>query len=162
MTRSLMAAALTLCALPAAAQDSPAWYVRGDVGGAEIHGAGGLRDAGLDSVWLGARVGRAFGESGILATDLGVGWGSSDGGFSTYTAGLELRAFTRSQVSPFIRLEVGYMTEPIGDCGVAGLGGGVSIRASRSVSLRGSVMSNVHCSDGVGPVGAAVGVELQW
>ena len=149
-------------ALPATAQDFPTWYARGQLGGAEIHGSGGLQDASLNALWFGGRVGRAFGESGAVALDVGLGRGSSEGGFWTYTGGLELRAFARSRVSPYVRLEMGYMTDHAGPSFVGVLGGGLTVRLTESWALRAGAMSGGHASDGSGPVGAHVGVEIRW
>ena len=160
--RAVLVLVLATCALPAAAQDFPTWYARGELGGAEIHGSGGLQEASLNALWFGGRVGRAFGERGLFAFDVGLARGSSEGGFSTYTAGLELRAFARSRVSPFVRLEMGYMTDHVGPSFVGGLGGGLTVRLNESLALRAGAMSNSHASDGLGPVGAYVGVEYRW
>ena len=168
--RALLVLLLVTAALPAAAQDFPAWltrgewFVRGEIGAAEIHGTGGLSDADLDSLWRGVRVGRAFGEDGMIAFDIGLARGSSDGGFRTSTGGLELRAFARSRVTPFIRLELGSMTDRLGWCGMGGVGGGVTIRVSGPLALRAGAMSNGHCEGdhSHGPSGAFVGVDLRW
>ena len=160
--RALLVLVLVICALPAGAQDFPTWYTRGELGGAEIHGSGGLQEASLNALWFGGRVGRAFGERGIIALDVGLARGSSEGGFTTYTGGLELRAFARSRVSPFVRLEMGYMTDHVGPSFVGGLGGGLTVRLNESLALRAGAMSNSHASDGLGPVGAYVGVEYRW
>jgi len=88
--------------------------------------------------------------------------GSSEGGFRTYTGGLEVPAFARSRVSPFVRLEMGYMTDHVGPSFVAGLGSGLTVRLNESWALRAGAMSNRHASDGIGPVGAFVGVEYRW
>jgi hypothetical protein len=82
--------------------------------------------------------------------------------FTTVTVGLELRAFARSLVSPYARLEAGHLTEKIGDCFVAGWGLGLSVRATRRLSLRGGIMANRHCYDGHGPLVASAGLEFRW
>ncbi len=162
--RALLVLVLVTCALPAAAQDFPTWFARGELGGAEIHGSGGLQEASLNALWFGGRVGRAFGERGFFALDVGLARGSSDGGFATYTGGLEFRAFARSRVSPYARLELGRMTEEsLGPCVVVSLGGGVSVRVNKSMAVRVGAMTGGHCFDGgMGPDGAFVGVEFRW
>jgi hypothetical protein len=82
--------------------------------------------------------------------------------FTTFTGGLELRAFARSLVSPFARLEAGYLTEAIGNCFVGGWGLGLSVRATRGLALRGGMMANAHCTDGTGPLVASAGLEFRW
>jgi hypothetical protein len=81
-----------------------------------------LFEANLDQGWLEGRAGRAFGERGIVAGDAGVAHSPGRIDFTTVTVGLELRAFARSLVSPYARLEAGHLTEKIGDCFVAGWG----------------------------------------
>jgi len=146
---------------PAPAQDYPAWYVRGALGATEMHGSGGLTEADLDQTWLEGRVGRALGERGMVAVDAGVAHSSGKIAFTTVTAGLELRAFPRSLVSPWARLEGGYLNEEIGSCLVGGWGIGLAVRAYRRLSLRGGLTANAHCSD-TGPLGASVGLEFRW
>lgn len=161
--RVLLFALCLAGAVPALAQDLyPAWYARGELGVTEIHGTPDLAEADLDSPWFGARVGRAFGQSGIFALDAGVAGSSADGGFVTVTGGLELRAFARSRVSPFFRLETGYMDESLGGCFVIGWGAGLSFRVSDPVSLRAGALLCAHCWEGTGPVVASVGVEYRW
>jgi len=154
---SVLSVLLVLCAVPAAAQEFPAFYVRGELGGGEIHSESGLR-----SPWGGVKVGRAFGQGGVFALDVGVAGGSSDGGFGTATAGIELRAFARDAVSPFVRLEAGWMNDSFGPCGVGGLGGGLSFRVKPAMSVRGGVLVCAHCGDGSGPVVAFIGLEYRW
>ncbi len=168
--RAVLVLMLVTCALPAAAAEFPAWltrgewFVRGEIGAAAIHGTGGVSDANLDSLWRGARAGRAFGEDIMIAFDLGLARGSSDGGFRMYTGGLELRAFARSRVTPFVRLEMGLMTDRLGGCGLGGVGGGLTVRVRGPLALRAGAMFNSHCegAHSHGPSGAFVGVDLRW
>jgi hypothetical protein len=156
--RMFLAVLFVACAAPVGAQVLfPARYVRGGLGAAEIHGSSDLDDG-----WFGARVGRAFGESGTFALDLGAARSSADGGFFTATVGLELRAFARRRISPFGRLELGFLNDEVGDCLVGGWGGGLSVRVTDPLSLRAGVLLCSHCSDGTGPVVASVGVEYRW
>lgn len=151
------------CAAPSAAQDLfPAWFVRGALGATENHGTHDLQEADLDSSWLEARVGRAFGWKGTFALDAGVAGSSGDGGFVSVTGGLEARALARSRVSPFLRLEAGFLNDSLGGCFVIGWGGGVAFRVVDPISLRAGVLLCDHCSDGTGPVVAQVGVEYRW
>jgi len=154
---SVLSLVFLMCAVPAGAQEFPAFYVRGELGGAEIHSTGGL-----GSPWGGVRVGRAFGRSGAFALDVGAAGGFSDGGFGTATAGIELRASSRDAVSPFVRLEAGWMNDSFGSCGVGGLGSGLSLRLKPAMSVRGGVLACAHCGDGAGPLVAFVGVEYRW
>jgi hypothetical protein len=163
VTRILLVTAFLAGAAPTVAQDMyPAWYARGELGAAEIHGSSDLAEVDLDSPWLGARIGRAFGRRGIFALDAGVAVSAADGGFVSATGGLELRAFARGRVSPFLRLEAGYMDDRLGGCVVVGWGGGLSFRVSDPISLRAGVLVCAHCWDGAGPVVASGGVEYRW
>ena len=154
---SVLSVLSLMCVVPAVAQEFPAFYVRGELGGAEIHS-----DGGLGSPWGGVRVGRAFGRGGVFALDVGAAGGASAGGFATATAGMELRAFAREAVSPFVRVDAGWMNDSFGPCGVGGLGGGVAFRVKPAMSVRGGVLACAHCGDGAGPVVAFVGFEYRW
>ncbi len=160
--RSVVCVICLMCAAPAVAQEYPAFYVRGELGGAEMHGTEGFGGADLSSLWGGVRVGRAFGRKSFFALDVGAAGGSSDGGFNTVTGGLELRAYPGNYISPFVRLEAGRSNESLGGCTTVGLGGGLSARLTRALSVRGGVLVSAHCWEGAGPFVASVGVEYRW
>ena len=61
-----------------------------------------------------------------------------------------------------MRLEGGYMSDRYGGCPVVGLGGGLSVRLTPKLSLRGGVKTCAHCWDGAGPAVGFVGVEARW
>ena len=157
--RIILVLSSLLVAVPALAQDFPAWYLRGELGGAGIHGSTGLGGA---SPWAGGRIGRAFGESGLFALDLGVGASSADGRFVSATGGLELRAFARQPVSLYGRLEMGFLDDRLGGCFVGGWGGGLAVRVTDTLSARGGVLLCAHCSDGAGPTIVSVGLEYRF
>ena len=161
--RAALSVLCLACAAPVAGQELfPTWYARGEFGATEIHGTHDLLEADLDDRWVGARVGRAFEWIGTFALDAGVAGSSAGGGFVTVTVGFEARAYARSRVSPFLRLEAGLLSDSAGECSVSGWGGGVSFRVVDPVSLRAGILFCDHCAGDGGPVVASVGVEYRW
>jgi hypothetical protein len=153
--RAPFLASLVLAASPAASQDLPAWFVRAEAGAAGIH------HSSIGETWLGARVGRAFGQTGGFALDAGVAGAE---GFTTVTAGLELRLGGRHRLSPFFRAELGHISEDGFGYVLAGLGAGLAVRIDRRLALRAGGSWSHHSTDeaGAGPVCYYGGLELGW
>jgi hypothetical protein len=137
--------------LPAEAQDPPARYVRTEGGVA------------VEVPWFAARVGRAL-RGGALAVDAGVGGSLTGRGYLSLTGGLEARFRSEKRVSPFARLEVGFMSQSQGQSyGVVSLGAGLSFRLDRSWSARVGLMRSLQIEDSVsGPDWVFVGMEYRW
>jgi hypothetical protein len=144
---------LTLTAAAATAQERP-WVARVQAGSATVH------EWGASGGWAQAQVGRSF-VGGVLSADLGLAVSSSDGGYASLTAGLEALPFPRAVVSPFARAEAGVLGEPEYGGYVAGIGGGLSVRLSERLSLRGGATWGVH-GDVKGPVVYSGGLQLRW
>ena len=153
MRGSLLVLSLTLAAATATAQEHP-WVARFQAGSSRIH------EWGRSGVWGEARLGRSF-VGGVLSADLGLAFSSSDEGYASLTAGLEALPFPRAVVSPFVRAEAGALGEPEYWGYVAGLGGGLSIRLSDRLSLRGGATWGLH-GDVEGPVVYYGGLQLRW
>jgi hypothetical protein len=153
MWRSALVLSLTLAATGAAAQEHP-WAARFQAGSSTIH------EWGESGAWGEARIGRSF-LAGRLSADLGLAVSSSDEGYGSLTAGLEVLPFPRAVVSPFARAEAGVLGEPEYSGYVAGGGGGLAVRFSDRLSLRGGVTWGTHGSV-KGPVVYYGGLELRW
>jgi hypothetical protein len=145
--------ALTLAAATATAQERP-WVARFHAGSATIH------EWGASGGWAEAQVGRSFG-GGVLSADLGLAVSGSDGGYASLTAGLEALPFPKAIVSPFARAEAGVLGEPEYGGYVAAIGGGLSVRLSDRLSLRGGATWGTH-GDVQGPVVYYGGLQLRW
>ena len=126
------------------------------MGSAAIHGK--PRDG-----WIEARVGRSVTPGGLLSADLGVGASSADTGFTTLTTGLELNLLPRAPVSPFVRGEVGLLGEWDLEYGgtVTGAGGGLVLRLSPRLGLRGGASWNTHGGQS-GPTMYYGGLQYRW
>jgi hypothetical protein len=153
MRGSVLVLSLTLAATAATAQEHP-WVARVQAGGASIH------EWGASGIWAEARVGRSF-VGGVFSTDFGLAVSSSDEGYGSLTAGLEVLPFPRAVVSPFARAEMGVLGEPEYSGYVAGVGGGLSVRLSERLSLRGGASWGLH-GDIEGPVVYYGGLQLRW
>jgi hypothetical protein len=151
MRRSVLV--LTLTAATATAQERP-WVARVQAGSATVH------EWGASGGWAQAQVGRSF-VGGVLSADLGLAVSGSDEGYASLTAGLEALPFPRAIVSPFARAEAGVMGEPEYGGHVVGIGGGLSVRLSERLSLRGGATWGVH-GDVTGPVVYFGGLQLRW
>jgi hypothetical protein len=138
-------------ALPAAAQEFPAHYARGDVGHA------------VEVPWLGVRVGR-IADGGSVGLDLGFAGSPEGRGWAALTGGFEARIEPRRRVSPFGRLEIGAMAQYNGGAyGVVSLGGGLAVRLVPSWALRTGFMYSLHFGDSIhGPDYVFVGLERRW
>ena len=153
MRGSVLVLTLTLAATAATAQEHP-WLARVQAGSASIH------EWGASGVWAEARVGRSF-VSGVLAADLGLAVSSSDEGYGSLTAGLEVLPFPGAVVSPFARAEAGVLGEPEYSGYVASVGGGLAVRLSDRLSLRGGATWGTH-GDVKGPVVYCGGLQVRW
>ena len=153
MRGSVVVLSLTLTAAAATAQERP-WVARVQAGSATIH------EWGTSGVWAEAQVGRTF-AGGVLSADLGLAFSSSDEAYASFTAGLEALPFPRAVVSPFVRAEAGALGELEYWGYVAGIGGGLSIRLSDRLSLRGGATWGLH-GDVEGPVVYYGGLQLRW
>jgi hypothetical protein len=153
MRRSVLVLALMLAAAAASARERP-WFARVQAGSASIH------QWGASGGWAGAAVGRSF-VGGVLCADLGLSVSGSDEGYAGLTAGLEALPFPRAIVSPFVRAEAGALGEPEYRGYVAGIGGGLSVRLSDRLSLRGGATWAVH-GDVEGPVVYYGGLQVRW
>jgi hypothetical protein len=153
MRRSVLVLSLTLTAAAATAQERP-WVARVQAGSATIH------EWGSNGGWAEAAVGRSF-VGGILCADLGLSVSGSDERYASLTAGLEALPFPRAVVSPFARAEAGVLGEPEYGGYVAGIGGGLSVRLSDRLSLRGGATWGVH-GDVRGPVVYYGGLQVGW
>ena len=156
MCRSVVLVALGLMATPAvwAATDRP-WLFRLQGGSATIH------EWGKTGSWFEGRVGRSLVGGGLLSVDLGLAASGSDEGYLSLAGGLEVLPLPKAPVSPFVRGEVGLLGEPEYGGYVAGLGGGLAIRLSDRLGLRGGATWNVH-GDVEGPVVYYGGLQLRW
>lgn len=148
---ALVLPCLTAVPPAAQAQDPPARYVRAE---------GGIA---VETPWFAARVGRAV-RDGTLAVDAGVGGSPTGRGYLSLTGGFEARFRSEKKVSPFGRLEVGYMSQSHGlSYGVVSLGAGLSFRLDRAWSARVGLMRSLQIGDSIsGPDWAFVGVEYRW
>jgi len=148
--RVLLSVLLFIGALPAAGQEFPDWYVRGDMGQA------------VEVPWLGLRAGRTADE-GAVGLDLGLS-GSPGEGVMAFTGGFEGRVAPRSLVSPFGRLEMGGLVASRGGLyGVVSLGGGLAVRVSRSWAVRAGFTYSLHAGDSIhGPDYVFVGIERRF
>lgn len=153
MRRSVLVLSLTLAATAATAQEHP-WMARFQAGSSTIH------EWGESGPWGEARIGRSF-AGGMLSADLGLTLSTSDEGYGSLTAGFEVLPFPKPVVSPFVRAEVGVLGEPEYGGYVAGLGGGLQVRLSDRLSLRGGVSWGIH-GDVEGPVVYYGGIEIRW
>jgi hypothetical protein len=153
MRRSVLVLTLTLAASAAAAGERP-WIARLQAGSSTIH------EWGASGGWAEARVGRSF-AGGLLSADLGLAGSSSDEGYASLSAGLEVLPFPRAIASPFARAEVGLLAEPEYSGYVAGVGGGLSVRLNERLSLRGGAAWGTH-GDVKGPVVYYGGLQLRW
>jgi hypothetical protein len=153
MRRSVLVLSLTLAAAGTTAQEHP-WTARFQAGSSTIH------EWGRSGVWGEARLGRSF-VGGVLSADLGLAVSSSDEGYGTLTAGLEVLPFPRAVASPFARAEVGVLGEPEYSGYVAGVGGGLSVRLNQTISLRGGASWGTH-GDVKGPIVYSGGIGLRW
>ena len=144
---------LTLAAAAATAQEDQ-WVARVQAGSASIH------EWGASGVWAEARVGRSF-VGGVLSADLGVALAGADEAYASLTAGLEVLPFPRAVVSPFARAEMGVLGEAEYSGYMAGIGGGLSVRLSDRLSLRGGASWGIH-GDVAGPVVYCGGLQLRW
>jgi hypothetical protein len=153
MRRSVLVLSLTFTAAGATAQERP-WIARVQAGSATIH------EWGKGGVWGEALIGRSF-VGGVLSADLGLAVSSSDEGYASLTAGLEVLPFPRAVVSPFARAEAGVLGEPEYSGYVASIGGGLAVRLTDRLSLRGGATWGTH--GGVnGPAVYYGGLELRW
>ena len=153
MRVSLLALTAVLTASAATAEDRR-WLAQFQAGSATIH------EWGTSGVWAEAQVGRSF-AGGLLSADLGLALSSSDEGYASLAAGFEVLPFPRTVVSPFARAEMGWLGEPEYGGYVAGIGGGVSVRLSDRLSLRGSATWGLH-GDVEGPVVYSGGLRVRW
>jgi hypothetical protein len=153
MRGSVLVLSLSLVATAATAQERP-WMARFQAGSSTIH------EWGRRGVWGEARFGRSF-VGGVLSADLGLAVSNSDEGYGSLTAGLEVLPFPRAVVSPFARAEVGVLGEPEYSGYVAGVGGGLSVRLSERLSLRGGASWGIH-GDVEGPAVYYGGLQLRW
>ena len=153
MRRPVLVLSLTLAATGATAQEHP-WMARFQAGSSTIH------EWGKSGVWGEARFGRSF-VGGRLSADLGLAVSSSDEGYGHLTAALEVLPFPRAVVSPFARAEAGVLGEPEYQGYLVGLGGGLAVRLSDRLSLRGGATWGTH-GDVEGPVVYYGGLELRW
>ena len=153
MRRSVLVLSLTLAAGAATAQEHK-WVARFQAGSSTIHAWG------PSGVWGEARLGRSF-VGGVFSADLGLAFSGADEGYASLTAGFEVLPFPRSVVSPFARAEVGALGEPEYLGYVASFGGGLSVRLSEAISLRGGASWGAH-GDVDGPVVYSGGLQLRW
>ena len=98
---------------------------------------------------------------GVLSADVGLAVSPLDEGYGSLTAGLEVLPFPRAVVSPFARAEAGVLGEPEYSGYVAGGGGGLAVRLSDRLSLRGGATWGTH-GNVKGPVVYYGGLELRW
>jgi hypothetical protein len=154
---SLATAGLGLAA-PATARDLEGWYLRGELGTADIHGRSEWER------WFAGRVGRAFGESGVFAADVGLAFSGADEGYGTATVGLEGRFAPEARVSLFVRAEAGLLAEPEFAGLVLGAGGGLAVRLTDRMALRVGVTASTHGwgEGGGGPIHAGGAFEYRW
>ena len=153
MRRSVLVLSLTLAAGAVTAQEGP-WVARFQAGSSTIH------EGGRSGLWGEARVGRSF-VGGTLSADLGLVVSSSDEGYGSLTAGLEVLPFPRAVVSPFARAEVGALGEPEYLGYVAAIAGGLSLRLNQTISLRAGASWGTH-GDVEGPVVYSGGLQIRW
>ena len=153
MRRSALVLSFTLAAAVTTAQEHP-WTARFQAGRSTIP------EWGERGAWGEARIGRSF-PGGVLSADLGLAVSGADESNASLTAGFEALPFPRAIVSPFARAEVGVLGEPeYGGC-VAGIGGGLSVRLSDRLSLRGGASWGTH-GDVKGPVVYYGGLQVRW
>ena len=154
MRRSVLVLSFTLAAAVTTAQEHP-WTARFQAGRSTIH------EWGERGAWGEARIGQSF-VGGVLSADLGLAVSSLDGGYGSLTAGLEVLPFPRRVVSPFARAEVGLLgaPEPVGY--LAAVGGGLAVRLSDGLSLRGGATWGTSNGYVEGPVVYYGGLELRW
>jgi hypothetical protein len=75
--------------------------------------------------------------------------------------GFEVLPLPGAVLSPYARIEAGGLWEPEGLYAMGGLGGGLVVRLSDRLSLRGGASWSVH-SDVVGPVVYSGGIDFRW
>jgi hypothetical protein len=153
MHRAALVLALTFAASSAAAQEH-AWIARFQAGGATIH------DWAPSGFWAEARLGRSF-AGGVLSADLGLAFSGSDEAFGSLTVGVEALPLPKAVVSPFARVEAGFLGEPEYSGYVVGIGGGLAVRVGDRLSLRGGATWGTH-GDVEGPVTYYGGAEIRW
>lgn len=124
---------------PLAAQDATGpWYVRFELGSAEIHRAE------TDGVWVGGRLGRRLGERGTLRVDGGITWSDADEGFAALDLGLELRPLPRGRVTPVLGAGVGILGEPEFTGEVLRAFVGLDVRLGPRLAVRAAVQRAQH------------------
>jgi hypothetical protein len=140
-------------ASPAAAGEHP-WFAQLQGGHATLH------EWDPSGAWWEGRVGRSF-SSGVLAADLGLVLSGSAESYASITGGFEVLPFPRALVSPFARVEAGLMWEPEYGGFIAGAGGGLAVRLSDRLSLRGGASWGGH-GDTSGPTVYYGGARVRW
>lgn len=136
------------------AQAPPAWSFRLEAGQAEIHRPGAT------GAMIGGALGRAVG-AGYLRLDLAVAGAAADEGFRSLSAGPEVHLLPRSPVTPIAAAHVGLLAEPEYAGWFADVGGGLLVRANRSLALRGVVSRGTH-GGASGPHTIVVGLEVAF
>jgi hypothetical protein len=110
------------------------------------------------------RLARTFGPQRFFSVDAGINAALADEGFVSSVVGMELRAWPRRRLSPFVRLEGGALFEESQSYVALGAGGGLAARLGPSLSLRASA---VWCDHGGGEGGGGphvfqIGLERRW
>jgi hypothetical protein len=154
MKQSAIALSVSLLAAAAMAEEEPSWVARLQLGSARIHE---WNDA---DTWGEIRVGRRF-AGGLFSADVGPSGSHSGEGYVGLTLGLEVLPLPRAMVSPYARVEAGGLWEPEGLYATGGVGGGLAVRLSDRLSLRGGASWAVH-SGVEGPVVYSGGVQFHW
>jgi len=170
----MRAPAVVLClafTLSTSLSAQPTGFVAVDLGGAAMRG--GVDPTAFRTAWGGVRIGGLLGPGRGLALDVGMSGVGGSNAFCTYTAGLEVRAWSRARVSPFVRAEAGFLDSWDDREGTArqdlflltGLGGGLAIRVGPRMACRVGLTFHGHGAweEGhYGPVVAYGGVEFRW
>lgn len=158
MRRAALAIVLLAGTGSVAAQELPPWVAQMSLGSSDIH------DAPNQGIFAGARFGRGLGARRLFHVDLGYGLGKADAGFSTLTLGLEGRPFPSGRVTPYVRLESGWIFEGSERYVLVGAGAGLSVRLNPRLFVRAGALWCGHGFDegAYGPSLYHAGVELRF
>jgi hypothetical protein len=145
--RATVAVLLLGLAASAVGDDLRGWYARGEGGQA------------VDVPFGAIRVGHSL--PGHVWVDAGLEAGD---GFTTLTAGLEVRAAAEKPVFLFARTEVGPLAASGGQKYlVASLGAGLGVRLAERWSARAGFTRSLQLGDSVlGPDSLQAGLEYRW
>jgi hypothetical protein len=147
--------AAVLCAMPLArVQAQSHWSVRAEAGQSALHS--GSSDGGAAALRLAGHI-----RSGVVRFVVGAAWGGADGGFRTLDAALELAPLPRWRLTPVGAIGVGGIVESDWSGAFVHLTGGLEVRISPRLQLRGALQAGNHGENQLGPNLTTLGLALR-